>query len=577
MRIITSFLFTLLLSISTAAAEIPYPNANGPYGGIDELGRVFTVQLPDSPKPEKDRLVGMFYFSWLAQHGKNGPYDITKIVRNYPEAVNDSKHPAWGPLQAFHHWGESIFGYYTSDDAWVKRKHVQMLTDAGVDFLIIDATNASPYIEQSLQLMSILNEYQKSGWNVPKMVFYTNSASGNTIAKLYQEIYAKDLYPNLWFHWDGKPMIVGHPEECSDEIKAFFRIKKSQWPNEGKFHDDGFPWIAFERPQHVFVNANGENEVINVSVAQHNGTIRFSSSAFYGDQTNWTRSFHDGKNDPDHDAFKYGYNFQEQCEHALKADPKIVFITGWNEWIAMRFNGPGKEPIMFVDLCDANSSRDIEPMIGGFGDNYYMQTIEFIRRYKGVQPLQSVKKTAITINVNGDFSQWDKIETIFKDYTGDTTDRDVQGYGDLHYENRTGRNDFETMKVCEDKDNLYFYVKTVAPISEPRKKWMSLFIRTGNATKENSWEGYDFVVNREKPGVLERSGGYWRWTNVSNLEMKCKGNELQLAIPKKALGITDEMEVQLQFKWADNYQDNNVYSFYTDGDAAPIGRLNFVY
>ena len=532
--------------------------------------------------PRNDRYVGLFYFSWLAQHGKNGPYDITKIVTENPEAVYDINHPAWGPLNAFHHWGESIFGYYTSDDAWVKRKHVQMLTDAGVDFLIIDATNAATYIEQGLQLMAILDEYQKQGWNVPKMVFYTNSSSGPTIQRLYDGIYKKNLYPNLWFHWEGKPMIVGHPEECSEEVQAFFRIKKSQWPNEGKFHADGFPWIAFERPQHVFKNAQGENEVVNVAVAQHNGTIRFSSSAFYGDQTNWTRSWHNGKNDPAPDAYKYGYNFAEQCEYALSQDPKILFITGWNEWIAMSFKGPGeKEPVMFVDLCDVNNSRDIEPMIGGFGDNYYMQMIQYIRKYKGIQPPQA-KGKFVTIDVTGSFSQWDQVELTFKDYVNDIPDRDVQGYGELHYVNRTGRNDFDTMKVAEDRDNLYFYARTVDPITKPDKHWMSLFLRTAGAKAENSWEGYDFVLNRVAPtggqAILECSTGGWNWKEAAKVAMKVEGNQLQLAIPKKALGITDNAKVTFQFKWADNYQgEGEINSFYLDGDAAPIGRLNYVF
>ena len=33
-------------------------------------------------------------------------------------------------------------GYYLADDDWVIRKHAQMLTDAGVDVIIVDLTNA---------------------------------------------------------------------------------------------------------------------------------------------------------------------------------------------------------------------------------------------------------------------------------------------------------------------------------------------------------------------------------------------------------------------------------------------------
>ena len=132
------------------------------------------------------------------------------------------------------------------------------------------------------------------------------------------------------------------------------------------------------------------------------------------------------------------------------------------------------------------------------------------------------------------------------------------------------------MKVTDDRENVYFYVKTVAPITKPGKHWMSLFIRTPNAKAANSWEGYDFVVNHTAPtgarAVLESSDGGWNWKEAEKVAMKVEGNELQLAIPKKYIGST------FQFKWADNYQgEGNIDSFYLDGDAAPLGRLNYVF
>ena len=53
-------------------------------------------------------------------------------------------------------------------------------------------------------------------------------------------------------------------------------------------------------------------------------------------------------------------------------------------------------------------------------------------------------------------------------------------------------------------------------------------------------------------------------------------NKLHAAIPLTLLGLTEE--VSLQFKWADNYQgEDDIFSFYLNGDSAPYGRLNFVY
>ena len=87
----------------------------------------------------------MFYFLWMGAHVNGGPYDITKILAEDPTAASNPDSPLWGPLHAFHHWGESLFGYYQSDDPYVLRRHAQMLSDAGVDVVIFDVTNQSTY------------------------------------------------------------------------------------------------------------------------------------------------------------------------------------------------------------------------------------------------------------------------------------------------------------------------------------------------------------------------------------------------------------------------------------------------
>ena len=92
-----------------------------------------------------------------------------------------------------------------------------------------------------------------------------------------------------------------------------------------------------------------------------------------------------------------GLNFQEQWDYALKLDPELIFVTGWNEWIAGRYkNWQGTENA-FPDEFTNEYSRDIEPMKGGFADNYFYQLVANIRRYKGIRacppPSPPVKET----------------------------------------------------------------------------------------------------------------------------------------------------------------------------------------
>ena len=103
------------------------------------------------------------------------------------------------------------------------RKHFQMLKDAGVDFIVFDATNGFTYTERVYEMIEIWNEYYEKGIDVPQLAFYTNSNSGATMRNIYDQMYnnadLRKAYPNLdklWFNWNGKPMIVGVSAEADD-------------------------------------------------------------------------------------------------------------------------------------------------------------------------------------------------------------------------------------------------------------------------------------------------------------------------------------------------------------------------
>jgi len=211
------------------------PDPKSSYVDLLAGADAFGAALPrsgEAPERRNDRYVGIFYFLWLGQHGTDGPYDNTNILAAAPEAVDDPNHPLWGPRNAFHFWGEPLYGYYLNDDAWVLRKHVQLLTCAGIDFLVFDTTNASIYKNVYDVLFSIMNEVRLQGFEVPKFAFYTNTQSGDTIAKLYEDLYKPGRYKELWFHWKGKPLIIGDPEECGEDVRSFFTFRRNQWPFE---------------------------------------------------------------------------------------------------------------------------------------------------------------------------------------------------------------------------------------------------------------------------------------------------------------------------------------------------------
>lgn len=554
-----------------------------PLAGTDELGRTLP-QNDETGDPKSDRQVGMFYFLWCGdEHSlvSDHYWDLTKIVAEHPEVLEDKDNKWWGSpeFSRFYYWGEPIYGYYRSDDYWVHLRSMQLLTDAGVDFVVIDATNAFVYEKQADVLMRAMDAVRKQGKNPPRIVFYTNTQSGNRIQQAYEAFYkpgAPYYHPECWYFLDGKPLIIGVTAQTKGrEYENFFTYRESQWPNEPD-KANGWPWISFTRPQKVYSNASGEREIINVSVSQHpDWEAGMGGSAFYGNTKNWGRCYHNGHpGDPSKDIV-YGYNFQEQWDYALKQDVPFVFVTGWNEWVAGRWPSTDKNPehSWFCDQASPEYSRDLEPTLtAGMKDNYYMQLVANVRRYKGVEAASDPGPDKKIRSME----DWDEVPATYRDYIGDTDPRNHPAaftVPAVTYTNNTGRNDFELMKVARDRRNLYFYVQTVDPIQlEEADNCMTLWIDV-DRNHETGWYGYDYRVNYGSE-LQQYENGVWR--TISDVASETEGNRMFVTIPRNVLqGILADPDIE--FKWSDNMQQADPMDWYVNGDAAPGGRFNYIY
>ena len=182
--------------------------------GTDALGRTLPTYKQVGP-PRPNKTVGMFYFLTF-DRGGDGPYDNTQILNAHPEAMRDVHDPAWGPLNASHYWGQPLFGYYASDDEWVLRKHAHMLADAGVDVVIFDNSNAVTYDRARETLCRVWEDVRRRGGRTPQIAFLCpfgnpGNIGGNTLRELYDTLYAPGRYRDLWFRWEGKPLIMADP------------------------------------------------------------------------------------------------------------------------------------------------------------------------------------------------------------------------------------------------------------------------------------------------------------------------------------------------------------------------------
>ena len=622
----------------------------------DALGRKMPTLLEVGPvKNDKRRIVSIFYITWHTKdHYKDfkKPYsaDVSKILNADSTARLDAHHPLW--KEGSYHWGEPEMGYFLSQDEYAIRKDMSMLSDAGVDVLVMDVTNAVRYWDEWEVLFSTMHKMKAEGNKVPQFCFWAFNGPVITVVQdLYDKIYKNNRFNDLWFYWDGKPLLLyndtpkfdangqdvkqpnphfdpaaktdvnnphyGDPDyteafykDYTKEVKNFFTKRTMWWGyNEwaGKRYvgtEDNWSFgydlsndkVKAMNPDDLVSIHNGKKEEAAVTPAQHPSSLVGKS---------WRRETGEpalNKYDRADSAYVpwlgktvknpegYGIYFQDRWNEALKTDPEMIYINDWNEWTAGKYQ-PDKagttpfmrrtSPYFFVDQYNAEFNRCIQPMKDGYTDNYYMQMVQNIRRYKGIRPTPE-QKGFQSIKIDGQFADWNKVVNEFRDTKGDTIHRNFNGYGGLNYTNESGRNDIITSKVAVDKQNICFYVETAGKLTpHTGNNWMLLLIDADN-NPETGWYGYDFIINKsvnsDNTTTLMRYDAAHPenpWVKVADLKFRYVNNEMEIAVPRKLLGLTGS-KFTFDFKWSDNAADlKDPISLCINGDTAPNRRFNY--
>ena len=372
----------------------------------DGLGREMpTAKEAGGVKTDKNRTVGMFYVTWHGKAAHNdklpkGYYDrdVTKVLT---ASAGATKNLSKWPGQCEYHWGEPEDGYFLSSDPYIIRKDLSMLADAGVDVLILDATNAIFYWHEWGALFNEMRKMKAAGNKVPKVCFWAfNGEVITVVQRIYEKYYKTNSYRDLWFYWDGKPLLLcnrtpwqdsnsglrkhhnpnydpkaaidvtnphyGDPDYCKEyyedytkEVKAFFTMRNMWWGEyvwRGKRYvgtEDSWcygyemedPKVKGMNPDSLAATHNGRLEQYAVTPAQH---------AVWSVGKSWSREFGEpvlGNGDVPawgyvpalgkkvKNPVEWGVYFQERWNEAIHADPDFVLVNDWNEWSARLFKG----------------------------------------------------------------------------------------------------------------------------------------------------------------------------------------------------------------------------------------------
>ena len=588
----------------------------------------------DTPlRTDKQRTVGIFYVTWHdeARHHLPAPYggDVTRILQSAPEARLDANHPAW--TEGTPHWGEPEAGYFLSQDRWLIRRDLSMLADAGVDVLILDVTNAVRYWDAWSVLFSEMAAMRALGNPVPQFCFWAfNGPVVSVVQELYDRIYRTGTARDFWFYWQGKPLLLYNAEPTHDangggyasgaypqEILDFFTLRNMWWgyyewgghryvgteDNWSFGYELNDPRVAALTPAQLASRHQGRLEEMAVTPAQHPISITGKS---------WRRDTHEpplNRYDLPDSAYVpwlgrtvahpegYGIYFQDRWDEALAADPDFIYLNDWNEWTAGRYPsglapdsqtepGPttflGRDnPFYFVDQYNAEFNRTIQPMRGGYTDNYYMQMVQNIRRYKGVPPVPAIRGYRQT--------------ATFRDTRGDNLHRDHPGYGGLHYTDTTARRDILECRVRVTKHHLEFQLIT-DPAEESRAKSQesrvenqisnlksqisnlnNLLLLDTDSDPTTGWQGFDYRVLTNHLQRWDSTTHTWHdimTVNGQSSPIRHHTSDI-IHLPRQRLGLLSP-SFTLDFKWADSPADpDDIISIATTGDTAPNRRFRY--
>ncbi|KAI1324102.1 hypothetical protein F5Y16DRAFT_315869 [Xylariaceae sp. FL0255] len=317
--------------------------------------------------------VGICYSVWHSLGYDNGsPPDISDIEVGIG---------SFAPQPDWHWWGRPDGGYYQGGNTTVLDRHFSQITGAGIDFIVIDATNLAGYggyadglfTEPTDALLAEMQVQSAAGNPTPNVVFWvattSTDADPSAVGRFVNDrYYANSAYADFWVTFQGKNLMLT-TDTLPDELTADFTLRK-MWGLQSSLAESEWSFLQ-DAPQNIAMT-NGVNEQISVCVAKQQSYISDKATAT---------------------SRQEGATFAAQWAEAFNVHPQVVILTWWNEWMAQRQADDANGNPQFVDEYDGEYSRDIEPQdpsqAGGHGSKFLTWTQQYVSAYKANQAIPS--------------------------------------------------------------------------------------------------------------------------------------------------------------------------------------------
>jgi hypothetical protein len=284
----------------------------------------------------------------------------------YGSHFENSADHDWVPIREWNGPFHPLLGDYKTSDRNVVRQHLNWLRRAGVDVILYDVCRIQPERtlldlpkQKTLQVIAEELSHQEKEPRKLKLVLWMEKWNSNPTPEQYRfglEYIRKNLaQKDFYFRLDGKPLVVTYlnrpdPEidKIDREYKKIFTIRRvSAYP---------------EIPGWRYFGPAGDRECMTANP----GANGFMEEGFINKYVNHQPIDEKALRERGKAAVQQradGRYFEDQLLKARQVDPKVIFISGWNDWAWCLQIEPAKEyGFKYVDQAARLLGREKETL-----------------------------------------------------------------------------------------------------------------------------------------------------------------------------------------------------------------------
>ncbi len=290
-------------------------------------------------------------------------YDGTVAIW-YGSHFEDTATHDWIPIKEWNGPYHPVLGDYKTSDPKIIRQHLQWLRRAGVDVIVYDTCRVQPELtlldlpkQKTLKLLAEELSHQEKETRKLKLVVWMEKWNSNPTAKEYKfglDYVRKNLADrDFYYRLDGKPLVLTYlngpapdVDKLDQEYKQFFTLRRvSPYPDVPGWRY--FGPLGDKECMTVNPGANGFMEEAFIAKVVNHQPIDVNAFRQRGKAAIEQRA--DGK------------YFENQLLKVREVNPKVIFISGWNDWAWCLQIEPAKEyGFKYVDMAARLLGREAE-------------------------------------------------------------------------------------------------------------------------------------------------------------------------------------------------------------------------